>query len=91
LSGVQPQVFVSELQAAPVHWVVPQSIVTPQPVILPHFPVQLAFVGGTQATHWFVFASQICDAPASALDGHEPQLIATPHESTIVPHSAPAA
>jgi hypothetical protein len=89
--GVQPQPFVSGLHAALVHWLVPQSIVTPQPVIFPHLPVQLAVVGAAQDTHWWVFASQIWDAPASALAGQEPQLIGTPHESTIVPHSAPAA
>ncbi len=91
VSGVHPQVFVVVSHAALVHWLVPQSIVTPQPVILPHLPAQDAVVGGVQATHWFVFALQISEAPASALVGHEPQLSATPHESTSVPHCAPAA
>jgi hypothetical protein len=59
-------------------------------VSVPHLPAQLARVGGTQATHWFVFASQICDAPASFEVGHEPQSKVTPHVSTMTPHSAPA-
>ena len=66
--GVHPHVFVVVSQGALVHWLVPQLTVTPQPVILPHLPLQSARVGGTQATHWFVFASQICDAPASGLE-----------------------
>ena len=49
VSGVQPQVFVAALQAADVHWLVPQSIDTPQPLSVPHLPVQSAAVGGTQA------------------------------------------
>ncbi len=91
VSGVQPQVFVVVLQAALVHWVVPQLTVTPQPVSVPHLPLQSAIVGGTHASHWFVFALQMSDAPASALVGHEPQFTATPHESTRTPHWAPAA
>jgi hypothetical protein len=51
VSGTQPHPFVSGLQVVVVHCEVPQSIVTPQPVILPHFPAQLALVGGTHATH----------------------------------------
>jgi hypothetical protein len=91
VSGVQPQVFVVVLQGADVHWLVPQSIVTPQPVSFPHRPAQSAAVGGTHATHWFVFASQICVAPPSSDVGQDPHSLVTPHESTMVPHSAPAA
>ena len=49
VSGVHPQVFVAALHAAVVHWLVPQSIETPQPVSVPHLPVQSAAVGGMQA------------------------------------------
>ena len=52
VSGVHPQVFVASLHgSADPHWVVPQSIVTPHPVSVPHLLVQSAAVGGTQATH----------------------------------------
>jgi hypothetical protein len=49
--GVQPHVFVVVSHATPVHWLVPQLTLTPQPVSVPHLPAQLALVGGTQATH----------------------------------------
>jgi hypothetical protein len=51
VSGTHPHPFVCGLQVALPHWAVPQSTVTPQPVSLPHFPAQLAIVGGAQATH----------------------------------------
>jgi hypothetical protein len=89
--GVQPHVLVVVSHAVLVHWLVPQSIVTPQPVIVPHFPLQDAIVGGVQATHWLVFPLQISEEPASALVGHEPQSSVTPQASTRTPHSAPAA
>ncbi len=85
--GVQPHVFVVVSHGSLVpHWAVPQLTDTPQPVSVPHLPVQSAAVGGTHATHWFVFASQICVVPPSLVVGQEPQLMATPHESMIVPH-----
>jgi len=91
VSGVQPHVCVVVLHAALVHWLVPQSTVTPHPVSVPHLSAQSAVVGGTQAVHWFVFASQICVAPPSSDVGHEPHSTVTPHESIRAPHSAPAA
>jgi hypothetical protein len=86
VSGVQPQVLVAALHSALLgHCEVPQSTVTPQPLKVPHLPVQSALVGGTQAVHWCVLASQICGAV------QVPQSMATPHESWMVPHCAPAA
>jgi hypothetical protein len=92
VSGMHPHVFVVSSQAAASlpHWLVPQLTDTPHAVIVPHLPVQSAAVGGVQKTHWLVFASQICDAPASLFVGHDPQFTGTPHESRIVPHCAPA-